>query len=392
MGSAASLNEYHVDAQIQQLYRHEIASLFAEEFQRLRGIKATSEQLENEFIDVLQEKEPAILRKIGLTDDPRKKKGPERAGSISSPYVDDQAEFRQLCVDSVDKIRSKNAMILMCAVDGSEGADVAFRTMMRLRKRLDTVCLFHAYSDEAKSDDRDRFSPDSIREHYEAELISTYRVPVSRSAIYWEDRRGQSVGDIFLGMLSEWRLSGKINRSTHEQPNLFFCGYVGRKGRKVDSTLVGSFTLLAMQYTHMPLVICKSLCPPSGRLFVIAVDGSPLSKRGFDLAITIINPRDAIRIVNVCNPRKTAGSGCEPPPEEIQEFFQSELDVIGPVDSNFATIVCPQGSNIAKCLVEFSNTIDADFIVLSPRTRCYMSSTVEYIVSNVNASVILCKN
>ena len=383
--------------------------------QRLRNAKASSEDLEKEFIDVLQEKEPAILKKIGLEVDPpdiRK----VRKISFHSSYVDEEAEFRKLCVDTVDKIRSKNAMTLMVAVDGSEGSDIAFRTMMRLRKRLDHVCLFHAYSRPKCSFLPEEYLPDSIRTHYESELIATYRVPVSRFALYWEDRRGKTARDTFLSILDEFRggagrgggssslgnggggssnsLSSVPDKGpppARQQPHFLFCGYVGCKGRKHDSSLLGSFTDCALRNCHMPIVICKGLCPAVGRIFVIAVDGSPLCKRGFDLAMTIINPKDTVHVVNVYNPRKT-GSGCEPPPEEIEEFYEKELELIGPSHSKFDTIICQQGSNIAECLVEYSNEVGADFFVVSPRTRPFLSPKTEYIISNANASIVLVKN
>lgn len=373
----------------------------------MRNTKASIEDLEQEFIDVLQEKEPAILKKIGLVE---AEPGPERRGirkTISySSYVDEEAEFRKICVDTVDKIRSKNAMTLMVAVDGSEGSDIAFRTMMRLRKRLDHVCIFHAFS-KFKSDSLpEQYQPEVIKTHYESELIATYRVPVSRFATYWEDRNRRTARDVFLAILDEYRgcvrrgsgtvsptapQNGPNTPAARQQPNFFFCGYVGRKGRKQHPSQMGSFTDAALRNCHMPIIICKSLCPSVGRIFVIAVDGSPLCKRGFDLAMTIINPKDTVHVVNVYNPRKT-GSGCEPPPEEIEEFYEQELEIIGPIHSKFDTIICQPGTNIAECLVEFSNEVGADFFVLSPRTRPFISPITEYVIANANASIVLVKN
>jgi nucleotide-binding universal stress UspA family protein len=378
-----------------------------QEVQRLRNTKASIEDLEQEFIDTLQEKEPAILKKIGLVEEEsgQDRKALRKTNSCNS-YVDEEAEFRKICVDTVDKIRSKNAMTLMVAVDGSEGSDIAFRTMMRLRKRLDHVCIFHAYSKFQDDCLPEQYLPPAIKTHYESELIATYRVPVSRFAMYWEDRRGRTARDVFTAILNEYRGgvrrgSGSVRPTTppmgqntpasRQQPNFFFCGYVGRKGRKQSSSQLGSFTDSALRNCHMPIIICKSLCPAVGRIFVIAVDGSPLCKRGFDLAMTIINPKDTVHVVNVYNPRKT-GSGCEPPPEEIEEFYEKELEIIGPVYSKFDTIICQQGSTIAECLVEFSNEVGADFFVLSPRTRPFISPITEYVISNANASIVLVKN
>jgi hypothetical protein len=388
MGSAASLNEYNVEAQIQNRYRQEIAALFVEEFSRLKNTKASKEDLRAEFIDVLQEKEPAILTKIGLSS---------HTNGANSNSLDEETEFRQLCVDTVDKIRSKNTMVYMCSMDGSEGSDIAFRTMMRLKKRLDHINIFHAYS-KAKNDTLPSdFHSDAIRQHYEAELISTYRVPVNRFHFDWIERKNKSVIDIFQNILDGYQHDRRADAppnsitATGPQPHFMFVGYVGRKGRKEDENVMGSFTEYSLFHAYMPIIICKTLCPQTQRLFILAVDGSPLCKRGFDICLSLINPKDSLRIVNVYNPRKT-GTGCEPPPYEIEEFYNHEIESFGPYDSTFTTLTCPVGSSIGSSLVEFSNDIGGDFLILSPRTRSYLSATVEHVVTHCRASVILCKN
>jgi hypothetical protein len=498
MGSAASLNEYNVDAQIQNRYRQEIAALFVEEYYRLQrksaagsrrngggdmmstgggaraGAGMTSEELKAEFIDILQEKEPAILTKIGLssnnhatTKNEEKKcdsgNGYGSGYSSSSGYplnsLDEETEFRQLCVDTVDNIRSKNTMVYMCCLDGSESANIAFRTMMRLKKRLDHINIFHAYSKSknmtfaslaataapgagagAAGGSFSDFHSSAIQQFYESELISTYRVPVNRFHFDFIERKNKSVVDIFQNLLDGYQArdhrlltssaasssgsgsaddaSSSLTTGTGPQPHFLFIGYVGRKGQKKGSGgagrgrgrgrgghhddedededesgggVMGSFTEYCMFHAYMPIIICKSLCPQTQRLFILAVDGSPLCKRGFDICLTLINPKDSLRIVNVYNPRKT-GTGCEPPPDEIEEFYNHEIESFGPYDSTFTTVTCPVGSSIASCLVEFSNNVGGDFFILSPRTRRYMSATVEHVIAHCQASIILCKN
>jgi hypothetical protein len=474
MGSAASLNEYNVDAQIQNRYRQEIAALFVEEYYRLKrkspkgsgsgsGLVAgmTSEELKAEFIDILQEKEPAILTKIGLSSNNKSEEKKSNGNTTGYPLnsVDEETEFRQLCVDTVDNIRSKNTMVYMCCLDGSESANIAFRTMMRLKKRLDHINIFHAYSksknmtftsssstsgpvtsspSSSASASFAEFHSDSIQQFYESELISTYRIPVNRFHFDFIERKNKSVIDIFQNLLDGYQFrdhradapSSSIT-ATGPQPHFLFIGYVGRKGQKKaggrgrrggrgrgrsrgrggrgddddkdedeeeeeednesDGSVMGSFTEYCMFHAYMPIIICKSLCPQTQRLFILAVDGSPLCKRGFDICLTLINPKDSLRIVNVYNPRKT-GTGCEPPPDEIEEFYNHEIESFGPYDSTFTTVTCPVGSSIASCLVEFSNSVGGDFFILSPRTRRYMSATVEHVIAHCQASIILCKN
>jgi hypothetical protein len=107
--------------------------------------------------------------------------------------------------------------------------------------------------------------------------------------------------------------------------------------------------------------------------------------------MSIIHPKDKLRVVNVYNPLKT-GSGCEPPPDEIEDFYSQELMTIGPPDSKFKTLVCVNGFSIADMLIEYCNSSSADFIALSPRTRPEITRLTEHVISGVQANVILCKN
>lgn len=435
MGSAASLNEYNVDAQIQNRYRQEIAALFVEEFYRLKNTKATKDELCSEFIDVLQEKEPSILTKIGLSSQKKSSSiNGDGGGDVGTDVLDEETEFRQLCVDTVDKIRLKNTMVYMACIDGSNGANIAFRTMMRLKKRLDHINVFHAYSKIKNQSLPSDYHSDNIKQLYESELISTYRVPVNRFHFDWIDRKNKTVIDILQNILDGYqhhtsRADAPPNSitGTGPQPHFLFIGYHGRKGEnstsnnasggvsntgnchanrcsryhddekngdndeKEENKIMGSFTEYCLYHAYMPVIICKSLCPSTQRLFILAVDGSPLSKRGFDICLTLINPKDSLRIVNVYNPRKT-GTGCEPPPYEIEEFYNHEIESFGPYDSTFTTLTCPVGHSIGDCLVEFSDNVGGDFLILSPRTRRYMSATVEHVIAHAKASIILVKN
>lgn len=421
MGSAASLNEYNVDAQIQNRYRQEIAALFVEEFYRLKNTKATKDELCSEFIDVLQEKEPSILTKIGLSNQKKSSQSSNMindgraGGGVGTDVLDEETEFRQLCVDTVDKIRLKNTLVYMACIDGSNGANIAFRTMMRLKKRLDHINLFHAFSKAKNQSLPSDYHSDVIKQHYESELISTYRVPVNRFHFDWIDRKNKTVIDILQNILDGYqyhnsRADAPPNSitGTGPQPNFLFIGYHGRKGDGLtdgdsnrsredeksggnDNKIMGTFTEYCLYHAYMPVIICKSLCPTTQRLFILAVDGSPLSKRGFDICLALINPKDSLRIVNVYNPRKT-GTGCEPPPYEIEEFYNHEIESFGPYDSSFTTLTCPIGRSIADCLVEFSDNVGGDFLILSPRTRRYMSATVEHVIAQAKASIILVKN
>lgn len=358
----------------------------------MRHSNAPREEIEREFIDVLAEREPAILEKLGLVVH-RKNSIDEKMVPLTT-YItrtpDEEAEFRKLCVDTVDLIRSKKSLTFMCAVDGSDASDIAFKTMMQMKRRLDHVCLFHAYSKAKDPYLPQRYQKDFLMQHYEAELLSTYRIPLSRFTFFWTDRKGKSVKEVVLHMMEDFKgVRANPMAPTAHVPNFFFMGYVGRKGPKDRPSVLGSVTDISLRNVHMPCVITKQLCIKHERYFVIAVDGSPLSKRGFDMVFTLINPRDKVGVVHVINPRRSGGI---PPPDDIEHYYEVELEKIGTADCKFRTLVSYENKSIGETIVDYVNDTQADFVSIAPRTRPDLSSVTEHVIAFANCNVILCKN
>ena len=161
----------------------------------------------------------------------------------------------------------------------------------------------------------------------------------------------------------------------------------------------------------MPVVICKKLCPAESRFFVIAVDGSEHSRNGFDIALALVNPRDTLHCVTV----KTDSGVSKPAtehkdssmddkvfqeltrkmessPEAIADYYSAEMDSCGPANSEFVTLTCSEKQTVAERLVEYSDSVGADFFAVSPRARPTLTSVTEYIIVSAKANIILCKN
>jgi len=360
---------------------------------------------------------------------------------------DTEAVFRKLCVESVRKITSKKNLTHMAAVDGSAGGHIAFQTMMLLKKKLDHVCLFHAFSKDSEVDDElpEEFRPDALRARYEDELINKLRLATTKFTFFWEEKKGRNIRKVILQLLGSYQGVKNPMRPTRHEPNFFFCGYTGVKGEKVENSILGSVTDIALrckisrhslhyllnllskvlscvcdvflvhvEYTavHMPVVICKHLCPAESRFFVIAVDGSEHSRNGFDIALALVNPRDTLHCVTV----KTGSEGCKPAtehkadnsmddkvfqelthkmkssPEAIADYYTAEMQSYGPANSEFVTLTCSAKQTVAECLVEYSDSVRADFFAVSPRARPMLTSVTEYIIVSAKANIILCKN
>lgn len=327
---------------------------------------------------------------------------------------DTEMVFRNLCVESIRKITSKKNLTHMAAVDGSAGGHIAFQTMMLLKKKLDHVCLFHAYSKDNECDDGlpEQFRPDAIRSRYEAELIGKLRLATTKFTFCWEEKKGRNIRKVILQLLGSYQGVKNPMRPTRHEPNFFFCGYTGVKGEKVENSVLGSVTDIALRSVHMPVVICKHLCPAESRFFVIAVDGSEHSRNGFDIALALVNPRDTLRCVTVKRDAEASKPATEhklngsmddkvfqelthqikSSPEAIAEYYTAEMQSYGPADSEFVTLTCSAKQTVAECLVEYSDSVRADFFAVSPRARPMLTSVTEYIIVAAKANIILCKN
>lgn len=336
-------------------------------------------------------------------------------GGGKYPSSDPDAQFRKMCVESGRQIAAKKKLTYMAAVDGSVGGHIAFQTMMEMKKKLDHVCLFHAYSKDHDCELPTAFQSDAVRSRYENELITKLCLPTTKFTFYWEEKKKRDIRKVIMELLNNYKGVKNPMRPTRNEPNFFFCGYTGTKGSKVDNSTLGSVTDIALRSVHMPVVICKRPCASPSRFFIIAVDGSENSRNGFEIAMALVNPKDKLHCVTV--EKNSAGSAEQKEaksdderggdkdeegdkhrddkimfPADVQHYYTTEMNSYGPANSEFISLTCASNETIAECLVKYSDTMQADFFAISPRARPIFTSVTEYIITTVDANIILCKN
>lgn len=118
---------------------------------------------------------------------------------------DTDAVFRKLCVESVRKITSKKNLTHMAAVDGSAGGHIAFQTMMLLKKKLDHVCVFHAFSKDNEDELPEQFRSDAVRSRYEDELIKKLHLSTTKFTFFWEDKKDRNTRKVVLQLLGSYK-------------------------------------------------------------------------------------------------------------------------------------------------------------------------------------------
>ena len=77
----------------------------------------------------------------------------------------------------------------------------------------------------------------------------------------------------------------------------------------------------------------------------------------------------------------------------LRDYYSSELQSYGPADCEFVSLPClgePGRSTVAECLVQFSDSVQADFFAISPRAQPILTSVTEYIIATVKANITVC--
>lgn len=122
----------------------------------------------------------------------------------------------------------------------------------------------------------------------------------------------------------------------------------------------------------------------------MAVNESSASKRGFDILMAFVNPRDKVTLVHFTHGMLDPVLKHEK--EALREHYERELQHMGPPDSSFVFSEFQTGVPPAEAIVEYVNNSEADIFAIAPRASKDRSSITEAVVNNVLVSVLLCKN
>lgn len=310
-------------------------------------------------------------------------------------------------VDSYNSGHRKGSRTLMCAVDGSSGAESAFRAMMLMRRQLDHVCVFHTYSKEKDASCPSIFKNDEIREHYVQELTTTHNLPTTKFSFLWEDRKGRSVNEVIGDMLEGYKGIRNPMSPTQQAPDIFICGFAGRKRSysSVDecdspgiadyATGLGTTADFACRNLFMPTIVVKytPVFEDDTRCIVVAIDGSTGSRKAFNLAVSLLTPKDKIRCVSVTPmPNDEDARQLAKSVDDIREEYEAAFSHVHVKDCTFESISCEDRSNVAETICEYGVHHGADFLCIAPRAEATLSSVTEYILVHSHCSIILAKS
>lgn len=138
-------------------------------------------------------------------------------------------------------------------------------------------------------------------------------------------------------------------------------------------------------------MIVKNLVPAGERSYLMAVNGNNVSKRGLDILMRLVNPRDTVELVYFSYSYNHDLTNAEEK-DNISEYYTKELREVGPVNSSFKIVEYPANTDLSHAIVEYANESTADVFAIAPRATRNPSSITEHILSNVLLTVLLCKN
>lgn len=233
MGASGSVHKEHEDE-----YRRELSKIFAEEFESLKSVGLTGADLEERFLLSLREKEGGLRGKLRQSSSHL----PIKSSEISD------IDVRNLCVETVEKIRSRNQFTWLVAVDGSEASDIALNLSLNLRKKQDHICVFHAFSSMKDATFPPEYKHETVVAKYDSMLSGT--LLKNNYSFYLKDRsvlgddRDVSVKSLLSELIHAYATTkgaglgdGEIPLPTRSHPDFFILGYTGRKGSVLKKRL-----------------------------------------------------------------------------------------------------------------------------------------------------------
>jgi hypothetical protein len=134
-------------------------------------------------------------------------------------------------------------------------------------------------------------------------------------------------------------------------------------------------------------MVIKRVVPEGRREFVYAVNFSEQSKRGLDVLLRVINPRDSLTLVHFSDPEAEDNEYIG----EMVSYYERELDSYGPARADVKVIEKERGVAITATIADYVNAGNYDFFAIAPRAKIVISSITTYIVNRVDCNVILCK-
>lgn len=297
----------------------------------------------------------------------------------------------------------------VCAVDGSDVSWCALRLALSLMRDRDTCLIVHGVEDEAVAgkDGTARLDSDSLLRNAQVEALK-FRLRLE--SIHAEAIQLKEKSSLLQMLVSIANSRGKT----------FVVGASGRgherKAREGAAKPLGSVAEQLLYHVKVPLILVRSsrgkfnlrapdeIDPAHPRpeiTFACAVDGSNISKRAFDRAISFALPSDTVLAVH-CH------DGLSPRVEPLHQlknlkpFYDAETAKAKALkrakECRFEGVLKKSGESNHAAIGEFCMANSVDLLVLGsieladPTKGLYLGSVAAACAKLIDTNVCIVKN
>mmetsp|Transcript_32250 Transcript_32250/g.41354 ORF Transcript_32250/g.41354 Transcript_32250/m.41354 type:complete len:398 (-) Transcript_32250:106-1299(-) len=387
MGAGASLSwgetsgESLKDKKIQVL--DHVEAIYASKKQEISG---------EELLALLEQEYLKKKNKVGITSEPtelEEKKDDQEQGNLQ---LTPRTYERMVSLATKAQAQHQENTFLVC-VDGSENSSEALQTVMRLRKGGDRVKCIHV-SDPSKSYLPSSMQPDKVKEASMIQLVSN--IPSDRYDFTILEKRSpeESTKNLIVNYVNSTFLQDQ--KSSQGKPKFVVTGFVGRKGRKDDPSILGEVSDMSLRCVLYPSIVVKTLTRHQSqghRHFVVGVDGRQRGHQAYLVAQTLTKPQDKLTALHVWDGNDDSQSQL---PEKlrvsaVQEFYTKDIADRGLIDGEFVALKKDSGIAISQAMLNWLDEMEVDFVALGVRPSMELSSVCDVVVKNCKCSVIICK-
>lgn len=287
--------------------------------------------------------------------------------------------------EKVQSVLDRNNVNFMIGVDGSEGSHLCLDVLVKLRKKKDTLKVFHSFTDQAQDDLPAEKKEAGVKEALSIKMING--IPDQKLYEYISERRGddERVKDHISRKLGELRLKGKA-------PDVWVCGYSGHINRHQnlshEPSIMGDTKDITLSSIKMPVIIVKHDIDANKRLtWVVAVGGKKHSHLGLDVAVTLSRPRDRIVVIHAYSDTNDGSTyQSDRTLEMIEKDYTDELASVAS-EGSFYKLLNTGSKTPAEAVIEFVNEdteVVADFLVIAPR----LNETNDHKVSSLTNNLL----
>jgi len=411
MGTAASIETG--DPINDSVIRTELKDFFLDEVIKWKNHAGDEEDLKQIIETQLQKKETILRRQMSSASIRKMSTSDLSRDTSMRNAIREQEELDEktnLVARKFRNLRSKFSHTFIVAVDGSQTADIAFQSVLSMRKNADNIVVYHSYSQttEEKRPPEARLEP--IKVKYEAALVS--HVPTENYYMCIDDLDDLSViqeymkasaidadaslaeGDIRqkallkLLYLTEHQTTTMQHHSYFRDhiPDFVAFGFHGRKSelKEENKQLMGSAADHVLRKMHQPCMLFKRLVNPDRRCYLMAVDASHRCRTALYILQSLMLPRDKLLVVHV--------ESSVVPLAEVKIYYEREVTRSCPADSQYVSLQRQEGEDIAATLLRYAYEVDPDFLVLVPEDHRSLDKIAETCLYTTRSNVLLLRS